>query len=297
MIRSMTGFAAVGREENGDKVNVTLKSVNHRFLDVALRVPQSLAAIESRIRAALQQRLTRGRVEVSLSVETTAAPAREVVLDEGLLDRIAQALEAARARGLVTGALTVSDVLRLPQVLDIRPRGEGNGAGASESLAQLVDRSVREAVDALVAMRETEGRFLEADLSARLETLARFVDDLERFALEGQRQLENRLRERLSTLPLDVTGDPVALAQEVLRFVARSDVDEELVRLRGHFEHWRQLTASAEPCGRKLDFLMQEMNREINTIGSKVESGKGTEIVIAAKAELERVREQIQNVE
>ena len=128
MIRSMTGFAAVGREENGDKVNVTLKSVNHRFLDIALRAPQSLGALESRIRAVLQQRLTRGRVEVSLSVETTAAPAREVVLDEGLLERIAQALDAARARGLVTGTLSVSDVLRLPQVLDIRHERRGQRA-------------------------------------------------------------------------------------------------------------------------------------------------------------------------
>ena len=297
MIRSMTGFAAVGREENGDKVNITVKSVNHRFLDIAMRVPQSLGALESRIRAVLQQRLTRGRVEVSLSVETTAAPARDVVLDEGLLDRIAQALDAARARGLVTGTLSVSDVLRLPQVLDIRQKGEGTAPGASEPLARLVDRTIRVAVDALVAMRETEGGFLEADISARLATMAGFVDELEQLAREGQRQLEHHLRERLAALPNDVTGDPAALAQEVVRFVARSDVDEEIVRLRGHFEHWRQLTVAAEPCGRKLDFLVQEMNREINTIGSKVESAKGTGIVISAKAELERVREQIQNVE
>ena len=234
---------------------------------------------------------------MSLSVETTAAPARDVVLDEGLLDRIAQALDPARARGLVVGALSVSDVLRLPQVLDIRPKAEANHAGMSEPLARLVDQTVREAVEALVVMRATEGGFLEADISARLATMAGFVEELERLAIEGQRQLENRLRERLATLPLELTGDPVAVAQEVVRFVARSDVDEELVRLRGHFEHWRQLTAAAEPCGRKLDFLVQEMNREINTIGSKVESGKGTEIVISAKAELERVREQIQNVE
>ncbi len=297
MIRSMTGFAAVGREENGDKVNITVKSVNHRFLDIAMRVPQSLGALESRIRAVLQQRLTRGRVEVSLSVETTAAPARDVVLDEGLLDRIAQALDAARARGLVTGTLSVSDVLRLPQVLDIRQKGEGTAAGVSEPLARLVDHTIRVAVDALVAMRETEGGFLEADISARLATMAGFVDELEQLAREGQRQLEHHLRERLAALPNDVTGDPAALAQEVVRFVARSDVDEEIVRLRGHFEHWRQLTVAAEPCGRKLDFLVQEMNREINTIGSKVESAKGTEVVISAKAELERVREQIQNVE
>jgi uncharacterized protein (TIGR00255 family) len=292
----MTGFAAVSREEGGAKVNVTVKSVNHRFLDVQIRAPQTLAALESRIRALLQQGLTRGRVELTLSIELTTTPPREVLLDDGLLERITQALDAARARGLVTGALTVSDVLRIPQVLDIRPRNE-SGAGVPESVALLVDLVIRDAVDALVVMRDTEGRYLSTDLSARLSTLAGFVDGLERLAHDGQGQLEARLRERLAALPPDLAGDPAALAQEILRFVARSDVDEEIVRMRGHLDHWRQLAAGPEACGRKLDFLVQEMNREINTIGSKVESGKATELVISAKAELERVREQVQNVE
>jgi uncharacterized protein (TIGR00255 family) len=297
VIRSMTGFAAVSREESGEKVNVTVKSVNHRFLDVQVRAPQSLAALEGRVRAVLQQALTRGRIELALSIDVTAAPPRDVVLDEGLLDRIAQTLEAARARGLVTGTLTVSDVLRLPQVLDIRPRNDAGAASVPESLAVLLDVVVRDAVDALIVMRETEGRFIEVDLSSRLATIAGFVSDLERLAQEGQRQLETKLRERLAALPIDTAADPSALAQEVVRFVARSDVDEEIVRMRGHVDHWRRLVAGPEPCGRKLDFLLQEMNREINTIGSKVESGKATEVVIAAKAELERIREQVQNVE
>jgi uncharacterized protein (TIGR00255 family) len=296
VIRSMTGFAAVSREEGGAKVNVTVKSVNHRFLDVQVRAPQTLAALESRIRALLQQGLTRGRVELTLSIELTTTPPREVLLDDGLLERITQALDAARARGLVTGVLTVSDVLRIPQVLDIRPRNESS-ASVPESVALLVDLVIRDAVDALVVMRDTEGRFLSTDLSARLSTLAGFVDSLERLALEGQGRLEARLRERLAALPPDLAGDPAAVAQEILRFVARSDVDEEIVRMRGHLDHWRQLATGPEACGRKLDFLVQEMNREINTIGSKVESGKATELVIAAKAELERVREQVQNVE
>jgi len=296
VIRSMTGFAAVSREESGAKVNVTVKSVNHRFLDVQVRAPQTLAALESRIRALLQQGLTRGRVELTLSIELTTTPPREVLLDDGLLERITQALDAARARGLVTGALTVSDVLRIPQVLDIRPRNE-NSSSVPESVALLVDLVIRDAVDALIVMRDTEGRYLSTDLSARLSTLAGFVDSLERLAHEGQRNLEARLRERLAALPPDLAGDPAAVAQEILRFVARSDVDEEIVRMRGHLDHWRQLASGPEACGRKLDFLLQEMNREINTIGSKVESGKATELVIAAKAELERVREQVQNVE
>jgi uncharacterized protein (TIGR00255 family) len=294
----MTGFASISREDGGQRVNVTAKSVNHRFLDVAVKAGPMLASAEGRIRSSAQQRLTRGRVELTVAVEFTTMPARDVVLDEALLAQVAEAMEAARAKGLVTSGLSASDVLRIPQILDIRPRATNAGPAAlPDQAAALVDRAVGEAMDALIIMRETEGRFLAADLDARLRTLAGFVDDLERLAREGQGQLETRLRERLATLPPDLAGDSAAVAQEVVRFVARSDVDEEVVRLRGHVEHWRALADGPEPCGRKLDFLVQEMNREINTIGSKVEGARATEVVIAAKAELERLREQVQNVE
>jgi uncharacterized protein (TIGR00255 family) len=294
----MTGFAALSREENGEKVSVTIKSVNHRFLDVTLKAPQMLAPVEARVRSLVQQRVTRGRVEVQIGVEIVGAPAREVVLDEALLARLTQLLADARARGLLVGELTASDVLRIPQLLDIRLKAADPLASVPPaSVASLLDTTVSEALDALVVMRATEGRFIQADLDARLVTLSGFVDDLERVGREGQQQLEARLRERLAGLPADIQGDSAALAQETVRFVARSDVDEEIVRMRGHTEHWRVLAGGPEPCGRKLDFLVQEMNREINTIGSKVEGGRATELVIAAKAELERLREQVQNVE
>lgn len=297
MIRSMTGFASISREEAGDKVHITVKSVNHRFLDVAVKLPQALAALDQRVRAVVQQRLSRGRVELQIGAEVTAAPEREVVVDHRLLEQVAAAIDVARTRGIVTGALTPSDLLRLPQVLEIRTRPADSGAGVPAALAALVELALTDAVDALVVMRETEGRFLAADLAGRLETIAGCVDTLEREAGNGQKQLEGRIRERIAQLPVDLQGDPAALAQEIVRFVARSDVDEEIVRLRGHLEHWHGLASGPEPCGRKLDFLVQEMNREINTIGSKVEGARGTEVVIAAKAELERIKEQVQNVE
>lgn len=297
MIRSMTGFASIGREDGGQRVNVTAKSVNHRFLDVQVKAPSILGAIEGRLRSQAQQRLARGRVEVAIGIEFTVAPAREVVLDEALLGRVADAMEAARAKGLVTGGLTASDALRIPQILDIRSRSEASTPALSDEANALVERAVADAMDALVIMRETEGRFLAADLDARIRTLTGYVAELERLAHDGQAQLEARLRERLAQLPPDLAGDPATVTQEVVRFVARSDVDEEIVRLRGHVEHWRALAEGLEPCGRKLDFLVQEMNREINTIGSKAEGLRATEVVIAAKAELERIREQVQNVE
>ena len=296
MIRSMTGFAAVSREDASDKVNLTVKSVNHRFLDSQIKMPSSLASLESRIKAVLQQRLARGRVEVSLFVERTTPAPKDVVIDDALVERVAQAVEAARARGLVTGGLTASDLLRIPQAIEVRTRTDAS-AGVSETLTTLVEAAVQEAIDALIVMRSTEGRFLEDDLEARVVTIGTMVDELERLARTGQEDLGTRLRERLAALPADLAADPAALAQEVVRFVARSDVDEEVVRMRGHLAHWRGLVEGPEPCGRKLDFLLQEMNREINTIGSKAEGARATETVVAAKAELERLKEQVQNVE
>ena len=296
MIRSMTGFASTSREEAGDRVTVTVKSVNHRFLDTAIKMPASLASLEAKVRAVGADRLTRGRLEVSISAEASGAPARDVVLDEALLDRVAAALESARASGVVTGPLSASDVLRIPGVLEIRPAAV-DPSRPPEALGRLVLACVADTIDALVVMRETEGRFLAADVARKIDALGAFVDRLEALARDGQQALEAALRERLAALPSDVTGDPAALAQEVVRFVARSDVDEEIVRMRGHLAHGRALAAGPEPCGRSLDFLAQEMNREINTIGSKIEGAGATEVVIASKAELERLREQVQNVE
>jgi uncharacterized protein (TIGR00255 family) len=293
----MTGFASVGREDAGDRVNVSVKSVNHRFLDISLKAPTVLAAGENRLRALVQRRLTRGRVEIAIQVEAAARPMRDVVLDTELVERVGSLLDAARAKGIVTGGLTASDVLRIPQAIEIRPRPADAATAEAAPAAALAEAALSEALEALVIMRETEGRFLAADLDARLTSLEGFADEVEREARAGQEALAGRLRDRLATLPPDVAGDPAALAQEILRVVARSDIDEELVRLRGHVTHWRMLAAGAEPCGRKLEFLAQEMNREVNTIGSKVESQRATEVVVAAKAELERVREQVQNVE
>jgi uncharacterized protein (TIGR00255 family) len=296
MIRSMTGFASISRAEHGFGAAVTAKSVNHRFLDLAIKAPQALGAMESQLRALVQRRLTRGRLELQITLEQAGEPTRDVVLNEALLDKVSQALESARARGLITGALTASDVLRIPQVLEIKYVDQAQ-TGLAPAATALIESIIADALDALVVMRETEGRLLRADLDARLAAIASLVDEVDREAQEAQRQLESRLREKLAALPADLQGDPAMTAQEIVKFVSRSDIDEELVRLRSHFEHWRSLADGVEPCGRKLDFLVQEMNREINTIGSKAEGTRATEIVIAAKAELERVREQVQNVE
>lgn len=296
MIRSMTGFASISRDEDGQKVGVTAKSVNHRFLDMALKVPGALGAIEGRLRAIVQQRLTRGRVELSVSLDVAGTTSYTVTLNEPVIAQVNAALDAARERGLVSGSLSVSDLLRLPQAVSIT--SDSNGAlPLPESALRLVEDTVTEAIDALAIMRATEGGFLQRDLDQRLRVMIGLVDEIEREARAAQDGLEARLRARLADLPSDLVADPTAVSQEVVRFISRSDIDEEMTRLRGHFAHWSALVDGDEPCGRKLDFLVQEMNREVNTVGSKAEGTRVPELVVTAKAELERIKEQVQNVE
>jgi uncharacterized protein (TIGR00255 family) len=255
----MTGFASVGRDEAGQRASVTVKSVNHRFLDIQVKMSGSLARLEASLKSLVQQRLTRGRVEIQLTWDQLDATAREVILNEQLLGQINAAVDRAREQGLVTGALSASDLCRIPHVLEVRAPAEPETL--NESSVAFIEGTLAEALDALVVMRETEGRFLATDLDNRLATLLAFVDTVEAAAASGQAALEGRLRDRLAALPSDLQLDPTAVTQEVVRFMARSDIHEEVSRMRGHVEHWRQLADGAEPCGRKLDFLVQEMNR------------------------------------
>jgi uncharacterized protein (TIGR00255 family) len=220
-----------------------------------------------------------------------------VQLNESLLDALALALDRARAKGAVAGPLTPGDLLRVPQALTVKERSESADDPLREQMGRAVEAVVNDALDQMDAMRVREGGFLREDLEARRTLLSELVDRIAAMAASGQEALRARLADRIRELTEELRLDPGAVAQEVVRFVARSDINEEVVRCRGHLEHWNALVDGSEPCGRKLDFLLQEMNREINTIGSKAEGGGVVELIVAAKAELERMREQVQNVE
>jgi uncharacterized protein (TIGR00255 family) len=295
MIKSMTGFAALTRDDELATIAVTVKSVNHRFLDVQLRMPPLLAAAETKIRSVVQSRLSRGRIEVNISIQQRRAGTVDVELNEPFLDGLKAALERAQARGYVTGSVAVSDLLRFPQALTIRERTEETTE--SSPIVPLVEEALAAALDDLEAMRVREGGYLRADLEARRARLGELFDHVARAADDGLAGLQARLAERVRELKADALADEAAVAQEIARFVGRSDITEEVVRFRGHLEHWQALTESAEPCGRKLDFLLQEMNREVNTVGSKAEGPAVSEMVVSLKAELEKMREQVQNVE
>jgi uncharacterized protein (TIGR00255 family) len=192
--------------------------------------------------------------------------------------------------------MTPGDLLRFPQALSIRERTDG-GQEDSEQVIARVEEAVSAALDELEAMRVREGGYLAADLDGRRAALGGLFDRAASAAENGMAALQLRLQERVRELRADALADEATIAQEIAKFVGRSDITEEVVRFRGHLEHWRALTDSPEPCGRKLDFLLQEMNREVNTLGSKAEGPAVSEVVVALKAELEKMREQVQNVE
>jgi uncharacterized protein (TIGR00255 family) len=296
MIKSMTGFASLTRDDEASTISVTIRAVNHRYLDLQLRTPPSLATLDTRLRSAVQRKVSRGRVEVAVTLQLRRVPEIDVELNEPFLDALGAALDRARARGFVAGTLAPGDLLRFPQALTIRERPDV-AEGGDDEVAGRVEEAVTAAVDQLDEMRAREGAYLRADLEARRAALGEMFERLHAAAESGLAGLQSRLLERVRELRADALADEAAVAQEIAKFAGRSDITEEVVRFRGHLEHWQALSDSPEPCGRKLDFLLQEMNREVNTAGSKAEGPAVSEIVVALKAELEKMREQVQNVE
>jgi len=295
MIKSMTGFASLTVEGERAAIGVTIRAVNHRYLDVQVRTPASLAGLEGRLRARVQRRVSRGRVELAVAVQYREPPVPEVELNQAFVSRLSEAIEKARARGMVEGKLTPGDLVRLPQALVIKERSVD--ASESDELEPAVESAVERAAGELDLMRAREGEHLKEDLDGRRFLFAGLVERIRMAAEAGRANLQQRLAERVAELSTGLQPDPVAVAQEIVRSAARSDISEEVVRLRAHLAQWGSMVEGEEACGRKLDFLIQEMNREINTIAAKSDGVSVSELIVEAKAELEKMREQVQNVE
>ena len=295
MIKSMTGFASVDREIDAAIIAVTVRSVNHRHLDVHVRLSSRLATQETEIRGLVQNWVARGRVELAVNVRVSRPSVVRATLNKPLVEALAKAVTTATEGGLASGGLTAGDVLRFPQAVVVEE--EEIDDKSHEALQRGVVDQVERALEELDVMRTREGGYLQTDLKGRCAKVGELVERLAVVAEEGQTELLIKLRGRIAELSDNSTVDDNLVAQEMVRFVARSDVSEELTRLRGHLNHWSALSDAVEPCGRKLDFLLQEMNREVNTLGAKVEGVGASELIVSAKAELEKLREQVQNVE
>jgi uncharacterized protein (TIGR00255 family) len=290
----MTGFGRAELSGEGATVTVEARSVNHRHLDVAFRMPRTLVALELAARRLVQARLERGRVDVSLTL--TRAPggttSRVTIDDDVAREYVARARELGRRLGL-GGEVTLAWLLERPGVA----RLEDAEAGDVSAPLALVADALGKALDELVARREAEGERLAVELRTRLTELTATIETMAARAPAAVTRRETRLRERLQSLLGGTPVDPARIATEAAVWADRMDVTEELARLRAHLGEFTALLEKGGPVGRPLDFLVQELNREINTVGAKADDLELSQAVLAAKGALEKIREQVQNLE
>ena len=289
---SMTGYGRGTASLDGRELTIELKSVNNRFLDIGMKLPRQLSFLEDSLRKLLNDSLNRGHVDVFVNYRNLRSDAKTVRVDEPLLQAyLASARESAKALDLVDD-LTLSRALTLPDVTTILPADEDQDA-----LRSLSEAVMTEAIGNLKAMRRKEGERLKLDLSARMETMTGYAAAIEQRAPAVAEEYRAKLTARIEEMLGETEVDRARLATEVAIFADRAAIDEEIVRLNTHLIHFRELLEADEPVGRKMDFLVQEMNRECNTIGSKANDAELTSIVLLSKAEIEKLREQIQNIE
>ena len=292
MIRSMTGYGRDQQLLHGRSITVEIRSVNHRYFEFSCRAPRGCAFLEDRLKRALQSAISRGKVEVSLTLQTVESRNTSVAVDHALAGQYITALRALGEEYSLPDDLTLSTVARLPDIFTLC-RGEED----EEELAADVLSVLRNALTHFVAMRETEGERLKADVLSRVVTMEQHLTFVEERSPQTVAEYRARLTAKLTELLNGAVPDENRILTEAAIVADRLAVDEETVRLRSHFAQLRKIMESAEPVGRKLDFLVQEMNRETNTIGSKCSDTAIAGHVVEMKSELEKIREQIQNIE
>ena len=290
----MTGYGRGECAQDGFKVTVELSSVNRKQTEISVYLPRELEALESRIRDEINRRVARGRLTVKVSMHAAdGSSTGRVRLNVPLAKAYARELNRLAKELKLAGAVTIEALLRAPGVLQT-----DEGLTDAEAFWPAVEKSLNKGLDALVKMREREGTHLTRDLQKRIAVVEKSVERVQKQAPEVVKRFQEQLRERIRNAGLEMPGvDDERLLKEVVYFADRSDISEELTRLQSHFQQFDDCVKSREPVGRTLDFLAQEMNREVNTIGSKANDAVISREVVTLKAELEKFREQVQNVE
>lgn len=292
MIKSMTGYGSAKGIAEGLELSIELKSVNNRFLDTAVRMPRTYLFAEEAVKSAVQRHITRGKVDVFISVDSSKADDVIVKVNEPLLKGYLAAItETAATYGLANDATAMS-VCRFPDVLSVEKK-EADRDAVAAAIEQVMEQALLE----YDAMRAKEGEKLHDDIASRVANILRMVGIVEqespKTVSDYKARLEQKLREVLESKSIDESR----ILTEAAIFADKVAVDEETVRLRSHISQMTELIESSVPVGRKLDFLVQEMNRETNTIGSKCQNASIAHVVVDIKAEIEKIREQIQNIE
>ncbi|MGA2221104.1 MAG: YicC/YloC family endoribonuclease [Verrucomicrobiia bacterium] len=292
-MRSMTGYGRGECVKDGFKFTVELNSVNRKQSDIMINLPKELVELEPRIRDVINSELSRGRIMVVVAYHRGASKAEEQIeLDVALAKAYHRAIQKLQKQIKLNGSLTLETILRAPGVMKL-----AETTVDAELVWPCVETALRKALVQLVKMREKEGKFLANDLTQRLGVLAAGVEQVRKAAPATVNRYREQLHARVKEAGLDVPIDDQRLLKEVVIFADRCDITEELTRMESHLKQFREHLNSNEPVGRTLDFLAQEMNREINTIGSKANAAEVSQQVVKMKAELEKIREQVQNIE
>lgn len=299
MLKSMTGFGRGEYEDESFSITVEMKTVNHRYNEVAIRLPRFLNPLEDRIRKAILKTVNRGRIDVFINADYTSSDNCSLKVDKNLATAYHKALQkVGEAIGYdaatINGAVELLHIARCPEVINVK-----EGFFDVETVWPKVEQAVEQAVANLVAMRETEGGNIYGDFIYRADLIAAKLAEIEERSPKVVEEYQAKLSERLNNLleEHNIAVEPERLLQEVAIFADRTSITEEIVRLKSHIKQFKLIIASDQPVGRKLDFLIQEFNREANTIASKANDYTLAQIVVDVKAEIEKIREQIQNIE
>jgi uncharacterized protein (TIGR00255 family) len=292
-MRSMTGFGSGQASSDRLKISVEMSSVNRKQAELVINLPRSLAALEPGIRSGILAVFSRGRITVQVGLEVIGASRSTLVVDDHLATEYHQAFQLLQriwgGEGMV---LRAADLLRAPGVFTVR-----EDPVPLRDVEPLLEDALSDAFNRLLEMQDAEGARLRADLEARLATLRARADEIAALAPRVKERYRQQLRRRLEEAGLPDPGEDERVLREIAVFAERCDISEELTRLSSHFGQFRHYFEAREPSGRSLDFLCQEVNRELNTIGSKANDASISHAVVEAKAELEKIREQVQNVQ
>lgn len=292
MIRSMTGYGRGENEADGRKFSVEIKSVNHRYNDISIRLPRSMNYMEDRIRKTLMKKIMRGKTDVFINFESFSEDDVNIKVNEPLAKAYCEKLELLRNKFGLTGSDTLELVAKFPDIITVEKVDEDE-----DTMWNALLPALEGALDSFISMREAEGEALKADILKKADIIEGYVETIRERAPFVAEDYRERLTARMTELLGDSGIDEQRIIAEVTIFADRACIDEEITRLTSHISQLRSIFNKDEPIGRKLDFLVQEMNREANTIASKSNDIKVTQTTIELKSEIEKVREQIQNIE
>lgn len=292
MVKSMTGFGREHVVANGREIIVEIRSVNHRYYEFTARTPRSYGYLDEKLKAFLKNGISRGKVEASVTIYNQEGTDAEIELNESVVKGYLQALRCSAETLELDDDLTLTSIMRLPDIFTVVKKTDDE-----EVIWNEVKAVAQVALDRFVEMRNVEGQKMYDDISSRLDFIEQTVGKVEAQSPTVSENYRDRLYAKIKEVLGDRNIDEQRVLTEVAIFSEKVAIDEETVRLRSHIAQFRDLIQSSEPVGRKLDFLVQELNREVNTIGSKAQDLSITKMVVDLKSEIEKIREQIQNIE